>query len=55
MKKKKVGIKEAVKAKVTGKLPKSPQKMPSATNAPNEADDTMRRMMQSNGKKSKPY
>lgn len=55
MKKKKVGIKETAKAKLTGKMPKSPQKLPVDTGAPNMADDTMRRMMQSNGKKSKPY
>ena len=55
MKKKKASIKNAMKPKKTGTLPKSPQKMPADTGAPNMADDTMRRMMQTNGKKSKLY
>lgn len=55
--KKKKGIAEklAPKAKKTGTLPKSPQKMPADTGGINTADDTMRKMMQSNGKKSKLY
>lgn len=45
-------VKNLSKAKVTGTLPSSPQKMPKNTNAENTADDEMRRLMGMNGKKS---
>lgn len=51
MKKKKT-YKQAPKAKLVGKLPSSPQKMPDDAKVPNAADSEMRRLMKMNGKKS---